>query len=300
MARPVSSDLDAELAKKQNKPIELLDLFFGSQTSDDVSTLHYAIGTDMPLDFYNVDGALKTYSPIGVRRTEVTNVMDTETRTLTLEIDNINRAFQSLFFQGADFMRDKRVMLRHIDLDATGAAANAVIILDAAIASVRITEKVCQVDLAGAIGNLQFQTGRVLDRLCPLVFAGAICAAGVSAATLLQAATDTVAAGSTKTSVGLATVNKPDKYYAIGMLVFNSGQNIGVIRKVIKWTQSAKTAVLDFGLPFTPQVGDSVTIKRDCDKTLHECKTRYTEIDATVGNTANFHGFPTVVDSVNP
>ncbi len=300
MARTVASPLNTELAKHQNKPIELLDLFFGSQSNDDASTLHYAIGTDVPVSFFNIDGNAKTYTPIPVSRSEVSNVLDTETRTLTLQIENINRAFQAFFFQGADFMRDKRVMLRHVDLNALGAAANAVIILDATIGSVRITERVCQIDLAGAIGNLNFETGRRLDRLCPLTFAGTICASGVSAATLKQELTDTVASGSTKTSVKLTSTNKPDKYYAIGELEFTSGQNIGQIRKVITWTSSTKTAVLDFGLPYTPIAGDAVKIRRGCDKTFNECKNRYTEIDTVNGNTANFHGFPTVVDSVNP
>jgi len=300
MTRPISATLDTELAKHQNQPIELLDLFFGSQVNDDASTLHYAMGTDAPIDFFNVDGVTKTYTPLPVSRSEVTNVLDTETRTLTLQMANINRTFQAFFFQGADFMRDKRILLRHVDRNALSAAGDAVIILDGTIASVRITEKVCQLELAGAIGNLTFQTGRKIDRLCPLTFAGSLCAAGVSAATLKQEQTDTVAAGSTKTAIKLSTVNNADRYYAIGELEFASGQNVGQMRKVISWTQNTKTAVVDFGFTSTPQIGDAVKIRRGCDKTFNECKTRYTEVDAVNGNAANFHGFPTVVDSVNP
>lgn len=299
MARTTTAAFDTEKAKKQNKPIELLDLFFGSQTADDVSTLHYAIH-DVPVAFFNIDGVATTYTPIGVRRSEVSNVIENETRQMTLEIDNINRTFQTFFFQNADFMRDKRVLLRHVFDDALGAAANAVVILDGTIATVRITERVCQIELAGAIGQLQFQTGRAIDRLCPLNFAGSLCAFGVAVATLTQETTDTVAAGSTKTAVRLASVVRPDKYFAIGLLEFTSGQNNGYVRKVIKWTQSTKEAVLDFSLPFTPTVGDGVKIKRDCDKTFNECKGRYTEVDAVNGNTANFHGMNTVVQSVNP
>lgn len=297
--RTTTAAFDTEKNKAQSAPIELLDLFFGSQTADDASTLHYAI-TDQPVAFFNIDGAAKSYTPIGVRRSGVSNVMENEQRQATLEIDNLNRAFQVFFFQNADFMRDKRVLLRHVFADALGAAANAVVILDGTIAAVRITEKICQIELAGAVGQLQFRTGRNIDRLCPLNFAESLCAAGVSAATLLQELTDTVAAGSTKTSIKLATVNKPDKYYAVGEIEFTSGQNNGYLRKVIKWTQSTKEAVPDFGLPFTPAVGDGVKIRRDCDKTFNECKNRYTEIDAVNGNTANFAGFPTVVQSVNP
>ena len=292
--------LNTELAKHQNQPIELLDIFFGSQSNDDASTLHYALGTDAPINFFNVDGVSKTYTPLPVSRSEVTNVLDTETCALTLQMENINRTFQAFFFQGADFMRDKRILLRHVDLNALAAAGDAVIILDGTIASVRITEKVCQLELAGAIGNLNFQTGRKIDRLCPLTFAGSLCAAGVNTATLKQEQTDTVAVGSTKTSIKLATVNNADKYYAIGEMEFTSGQNLGQTRKVITWTQSTKTAVVDFGFTYTPQAGDAIKIRRGCDKTFNECKTRYTEIDAANGNTANFHGFPTVVDSVNP
>ncbi len=297
--RTTTAAFNTERDKKQNHPIELLDLFFGSQTVDDVSTLHYAIH-DEDVSFFNIDGGAKTYTAIGVRRSDVSNVMDNEARQTTLEIDNIKRDFQSFFFQNADFMRDKRVLLRHVFQGATGALGDAIVILDGAISTVRITQKVCQFELAGVIGQLQFQTGRQLDRLCPLNFVSALCAAGVTVATLTQEATDTVAAGSTKTAVRLATVTRPDKYYAIGTIEFTSGQNSGYLRKVIKWTSSTKQADLDFGLPFTPTVGDSVKIKRDCDKTFKECRDRYTEIDPVTGNTANFHGFPSVVQTINP
>lgn len=299
MARTTTAAFNTERDKKQNHPIELLDLFFGSQTVDDASTLHYAIH-DADVGFFNIDGAAKTYTAIGVRRSDVSNVIENEARQTTLEIDNINRAFQAFFFQNADFMRDKRVLLRHVFQGATAALADAITILDGVISTVRITERVCQIELAGVIGQLQFHTGRHIDRLCPLNFVSALCAAGVTVATLTQEATDTVAAGSTKTAVRLTTNTKADKYYAIGTLEFTSGQNVGYLRKVIKWTLATKQADLDFALPFTPTIGDAVKIKRDCDKTFNECKNRYTEVHATLGNTANFHGFNTVVQTINP
>lgn len=299
MARTVSSALATELAKKQQYPIELLDLFFGSQTADDASTLHYAIH-DQSVAFFDIGGATETYTPIGVRRSAVSNVMENEQRQVTFEIDNFNHAFQTFFFQNADFMRDKRVVLRHVDGNALGAAANAVVVIDGTIASVRITEKVCQIELAGVIGQLQFQTGRHIDRLCPLNFAESLCAHGVSAATLLQEVTDSVTGSSTKGALIFNTVNQPDKYYAVGTVEGVSGLNVGVVRKVVKWTQSTKRADLDFELPSTPSNGDTFKIRRDCDKTVNECKNRYTEIHATLGNTANFAGFPTVVDTINP
>jgi hypothetical protein len=299
MARTTTAAFNTERDNKQNRPIELLDIFFGSQTADDASTLHYAIW-DEPVDFFNIDAVSKTYTPIGVRRSGATNVMDNEQRQMTLEIDNINRAFQALFFQNADFMRDKRVVLRHVFKDALAAAANAVVILDGLIASVRITERICQMELAGVIGQMQFQTGRVIDRLCPLNFAAGLCAAGTTAATLLQEATDTVTGSSTKSALFFSTINKADKYFAVGTVEGVTGQNAGLIRKVIKWTSSTKKADLDFVLPFTPANGDQFKIRRDCDKTILECTARYVEVHATNGNKANFAGFPSVVNSVNP
>ncbi len=299
MARPTTTAFNIEITKKQNHPIELLDLFFGDQTTDDAATLHYAIH-DAPVSFFGISGAAFTYSPIGVRRSDVSNVMENEQRQTTLEIDNINRTFQQFFFQNADFMRDKRVILRHVQAGAMSSLADAVTILDGTIAVVRITEKLCQLELSGAIGQLQFKTGRVIDRLCPLVFAGPICANSVAVQTLTQQTTDMIAAGSTKTDIVAATLNQTDKYWAIGTIQFTGGQNNGYIRKVIKWTQATKTAKLDFALPYAPAVGDGFKIKRDCDKTFDECKTRYREVDAVNGNTANFHGFPTVVETVNP
>ncbi len=297
--RTTTAAFNTEKAKTQNRPIELLDLFFGSQTADDANTLHFAIH-DENVSFYSMGGVLKTYTAIGVQRSDVSNVMENEARQTTLELANVNKQFQSFFFQNADFMRDKRVVLRHLFKDAMSAAGDALVILDATINTVRITEKACQLELSGVIGQLQFKTGRYLDRLCSLNFAGTLCAAGTTAATLLQEVTDTVAAGSSKTAIRVTTTAVADKYYALGVLEYVGAANAGIIRKIIKWTQSTKEAVLDFALPNNPVTGESVKLRRDCDKTINECKGRYTEVHATLGNSANDHGFPTVVDSINP
>lgn len=296
--RTISSGLATELAKHSQYPIELVDLFFGSQLVDDSSTLHYAIH-DVPVGFFNLDGAAKTYTPIGLRRSGVTNIIENEQRQVSLALDNLNRTFQAFFFQNADFMRDKRIVLRHVDGNALGNAANAVVVMDGTVSVVRITERACELELGGSLGGLSFKPGWPLDRICSLEFAETICARGVSAATLLQEQTDTLASGSTKTAVRLASVTRPDRYYALGTISFLTGQNAGAMRKIIKWTQSTKQADLDFGLPYTPTVGDSVTIRRDCDKTINECRSRYTEINPVSGNEANFHGFPTVTQSIN-
>ena len=299
MTRPTSSSFDTEVAKKQLRPVELLDIFFGIQTADDANTLHFAIH-DAPVTFFNTDGGAQIYTPIGVRRSEMSNVMDNEQRKVTLEIDNIDRTFQAFFFQNADFMRDKRVVLRTVLLDALAAAADAVRTIDGTIDTITITERICQIDFHGAIGNLTFRTGWPLDRICPYNFVSTLCAQGVTVQDLLQKTADTAASGSTKTTIKAATLGQPDGFWAVGTIKFTSGVNNGITRKVIKWTQSSKDILLDFGLPDTPGVGDGFDISRDCDKTFKECKERYTEVDATKGNSDNFGGFQTVVHSINP
>jgi len=299
MTRTTTSAFNTELAKKGLQPIELLDLFFGSQTADDASTLHFAIH-DQAFSFFNIDGVATTYTPIGVRRSEITNVMDNEQRQATLEIDNINRQFQTFFFQNADFMRDKRVILRTILVGATGAAADAVRLIDGMIDVVTITERLCQIELHGVIGGLMFRTGWIMDRICPYRFAGAFCAQSVSAATLLQSQADTAASGSTKSSIKATSLNRLDDYYNIGTIKFTAGQNKGLMRKVIDWTLSTKIILPDVAFPYDPAVGDAFTIARDCDKTFSQCKNRYTEIDAVNGNAANFGGFDTLVRTINP
>lgn len=303
MPRTVSSSLNTELQKRQNQPIELIDLYLDDAGTDHANALHYAI-RDQNVSFFDLGGAARTYNAIGARRGEVPNPIELESRSVVYEINNVNRDFQAFFFKNSDYMRDKRFVVRHIDAAALGSINDAVVIIDGLISTAKITEKVFQIEVAGIVGTLMFSTGRHLDRLCPLIFAGALCTQGVTPSLLHQETADTAASGSTAAIIKAATLAQANGYWASaghpGIIEFTTGPLAGMRRELSDWVQATKELKLKFSFPQAPNVGDSFKVKRDCNKTVDECKTRYTEVDAINGNTANFHGFPTVVQTVNP
>lgn len=78
-------------------------------------------------------------------------------------------------------------------------------------------------------------------------------------------------------------------YYALGKIVFTSGQNNGAVRSVKSSVQSGGTnkvtASLTFPLRYTPAIGDAFTIYTGCDKAQPTCSSKF-------NNLTNFKGFP--------
>ena len=98
-------------------------------------------------------------------------------------------------------------------------------------------------------------------------------------------ASNTVASGSTNTTINLTTPVTA-AVYAQGFIVFTSGQNNG-ITMAIKSQPSTTQIVLGGQTPLPLTVGDSFTMFFGCDKTQATCQVRF-------NNLINFGGQPYV------
>lgn len=94
-----------------------------------------------------------------------------------------------------------------------------------------------------------------------------------------------IAAGSTKNKLRIAqaTTTLADEYLNEGLLVFETGTNLGVARGIKE--QKGDVLTLREPLLFTPRPGDKIWTAPGCDKTIRTCIDRY-------NNKQNFRGFP--------
>ena len=299
MSRTTTSEFDAKAQAAQNKPVEIIDYFLGSQVIDDTDTLHYAI-YDRNVDFFDVDDNAQTYAAGRLSRSQITHNPGLRQDSVTLQFDNVDDRFQAFFWQRPNYMKYKRFLIRQIFYDLLGSPTHAVTKFDGVTDHVFIGEAICQIRVVSKLGYAGFQSGVAVDRVCPIsVFANSRCAQSVSVSTLTQEATDNVDAGSTTSVVKVKTMAQADDYWKIGKIEFTSGANDGIVRKVIGWVQADKEFTLDFPLPNIPAEDDTVKVLRDCNRTLDMCRTRFTEVGGN-GNMANFRGKNTVVRTLNP
>jgi hypothetical protein len=299
--RTTTSEFDAKAEAGQNRPAEIIDFFLGSQETDDADTKHYAM-YDTDIDFFDVDSNAQTYEATRISRSEASQNMNMQRDSLTLTLDNVSEEFTTKFWEQAMHLQDRRVLLRKLFTDNVGSATQMVIIMDGIVDTVSVTERSCRLEVVSFVGFIGFNPGIRLGRICPIsVFANSRCAQSVSPVTLLtQETTDNVDVGSTTTSIKVKTLTQTDDYWKVGRLEFTSGANDGMVRKIIAWDQSTKTFTIDFPVKTAPSEDDTVKVLRDCNRTLDMCRTRFTEVDASIGNIANFRGFNTVPTIVNP
>lgn len=300
MSKTTTASYDAKAQAAQNKPVEIVDFFLGSQTADDADTKHYGM-YDKTIEFFDIDGNAQTYSPGRLSRGQVAHNAGLRQSSVTLQFGNVDNRFQTFFWQHPGFMLDKRLLIRQLFADLLSAATHMTTILDGIVDHVFIGEDICQIRVVSKTGYTGFRSGVAVDRVCPIsVFANSRCAQGVTVTDLTQETTDNVDAGSTTSVVKVKTMAQADDYWNIGKIEFTSGANDGYVRKITDWVQSTKSFTLDYPLPNVPAEDDTVKVLRDCNRTLDMCKTRFTEVDASLGNSANFRGKNTVARSLNP
>ncbi len=299
MTRTTTSQYDTKSQAAQNKPVEIVDYFLGSQVADDADTKHYGL-YDRNVDFFDIDGNAQTYSPGRLSRSQVSHNAGLRQSSVTLQFGNVDDRFQTFFWQHPGFMLDKRMVIRQLFADLLSSATHAITIIDGVVDHVYIGEKICQIKIISKTGYTGFRSGVPIDRVCPIsVFANSRCAQGVTVSTLTQETTDNADAGSTASVVKVKTMAQADDYWNVGKIEFTSGSNDGYVRKIIDWVQSTKSFTLDYPVPNVPAENDTVKVLRDCNRTLDMCETRFTEVGAN-GNRANFRGKNTVARTLNP
>ena len=76
-----------------------------------------------------------------------------------------------------------------------------------------------------------------------------------------------------------------DDWFNGGALIFEEGDNSGVVREIVDWVQSSGRVTTFLPFPATPVVGQRVRVYPGCDKRLSTCRDRF-------DNVLNFRGEP--------
>lgn len=287
MARDLSDDVIAQKNAAQNRPIELYDLYLGSQTAVDSDTKFFC-GYPDTISFFDLEGSAQDYTPIAGKRGPVKHNMDMAVDFFNFTLDSVQITNLVALVAGTDF-RDKRLVIRKVFLDELDEAADAVILFDGKMDRITISEKNFNVQVISKI-NLKIRTGRFFQLLCPWTFGGTYCAFVRSSTGVT---TQTCDAGCTTSVIKDAARGEADNYWKDGYVQFTSGENDGVNRRVTASSQSANTFTLDVALDNAPEAGDTYDLYQGCDKLVSTCEDRFS-------NQANFGGFHTIPVELKP
>ena len=277
-----------EAVKDANRPIELYDLYLGSQNSCDSQTFYFCTDNKR-VYFWNLDSVLQYYQPIKVNRSSIPASNQLEIEAVSGEFDNVDRLWSN-WLNTID-LRGKRVVVRKVFLDLLNDQTHAKVMFDGIINAVsELTELSAKIECKSKLKSLSLETGRLQQLYCNYIFGDEFCQLDV-ATTRLNG--QTVDAGSTTGAVIDAARVEVDDWWNDGIIQFMSGVNQGLKRKVVDFIVSQHKLVLDYALPQAPVSGDLYTIERGCDKSFDVCRNRF-------NNQANFGGFKNIPQLINP
>jgi hypothetical protein len=280
MARDISTPVSGVLTSGTNAPIEVYDVYLEDET------LHFA-AFDRDIEFFTPSGDPETYLGLGVSRDPIRTSAETTVDSVTIRLDNVNKAMSS--YVANNELRGRKIIVRKIfaDISGTWDADDDIYLFNGIINRPSLGESVMEIECVSRVGTLEVESPRRLyDIMCPWRFAGTGCTDGsLSADQLLNAQSGTVKAGSTTTVINDNARTEAANYWKSGQVEFTSGDYEGEKRLVISSVQNT-SFTLDYPLPGAPAAGDGYTIKRGCDKTITRC--------SGLSNSAAFGGFYTV------
>ncbi len=277
-----------EAVKDANRPIELYDLYLGSQNSCDSQTFYFCTDNKR-VYFWNLDSVLQYYQPIKVNRSSIPASNQLEIEAVSGEFDNVDRLWSN-WLNTID-LRGKRVVVRKVFLDLLSDQTHAKVMFDGIINAVsELTELSAKIECKSKLKSLSLETGRLQQLYCNYIFGDEFCQLDVSTTRLNGQMVD---AGSTTGAVIDAARVEVDDWWNDGIIQFMSGVNQGLKRKVVDFISVQHKLVLDYALPQVPATGDLYTIERGCDKSFDVCRNRF-------NNQANFGGFKNIPQLINP
>lgn len=275
----LSATLIAIKNQVQHKPVEIHDIYLGSQTAEDSNTLHF-INFYLAKTFFTYLGHVsQSYTPLAINRTAIKKTSRGEIERVSYRIDNINKAM-SAYATVHDF-RNKRVVTRLIFRGNLTSYLDCKIIFDGFIQAISFEQKSMSATCVPVLGSLKIETGWPYQIQCNAHFGDEFCT--VNKNTTANKLTGTATGGSTTTLIDAVKLNQVNDYWNWGIVIFTSGLNNGDSRKIIDFDQITNKVTLDYALDNAILAGDTYTIYRGCDKTLNMC-------DTTYGNTVNYHG----------
>ena len=279
----LSATLLAIIAQAQHRPVEIHDIYLGSQTVEDSNTLHF-VNFYWPITFFTYIGqSAQEYTPLGVSRTAIKKSSTGEIERVTYRIDNVNKGM-SAYAASINF-RNKRVVTRLIFRDHLSSYSDAKVVFDGFIQNISFRKSSMVASVVPIIGSLSFETGWPYQIECNAKFGDAYCQINKEAAA--NKVTGAATGGTTTTLIDTNNLIQADDYWNWGTITFTSGNNTGHSRKILDFNGTTDTLTLDYALDNAVSVGDQYTVYRGCDKTLNSC-------DSIYSNTINYHGFHTI------
>ncbi len=275
--RDLSSNITSEKELDITRPIDLYDIYLGSQTAVDDDTLFFAVCPET-VSFWDIEDSPQSYIPLGIGRSPVKHNMDLSIDYFNAKLDNVDKAMGALI-ASTDF-RNKRVILRTVFLNQLNNAEDATILFDGVMDKPSISESALIVQVVSNL-NLKRKTGRLYQLMCGWIFGGTYCTINRDTNKI----SSTVESGSTTSIIVDSERTEITNYWKHGLIHFTSGNNNGVKRRVTAF--SSGQISMDIVLFNTPVAGDTFDLYQGCDKTLEWCNTYHS-------NRANFGGFHTL------
>lgn len=265
------------------RPVEIHDIYLGSQTSEDTNTLHFA-SFYRQINFYTYLGSIgQSYQALAIRRTAIKRTYDAAIDRVEYRVDNVNKTMTD-YAKAIDF-RNKRIVTRLLYRDYLDDPSNAVVTFDGIIQNITFEQTAMVASCVPIISSLAFETGWPYQINCANKFGDSFCTVDKNSAANKK--TGTATGGSTATLIDTVNLTQADDYWNIGEILMLSGANLGSRRKIIDFIQSENKLIFDFEMNFDIAAGDQYSVFRGCDKRLVTCTNIYS-------NDANYHGFHTI------
>jgi len=279
----LSATLTAIKNQVMHKPVEIYDIYLGSQTAEDSNTLHY-VNFYKAINFFTyLSHAAQSYTPLGISRTAIKKTSKNEIERVQFKLDNVNKAMGA--YAASHNFRNKRVVVRLIFRDYLASYLDAKIVFDGFIQAIIFEQKSMVATATPKIGSLAFETGWLYQLNCSARFGDAYCKIDKEA--VANKVTGSATGGTTSTVIDTVNLTQINDYWNWGTVTFTSGLNNGDSRKIIDFDNATRKVTLDYALDNAVIAGDGFTVYRGCSKTLDMCQNTYS-------NEVNFHGFHTI------
>jgi len=254
----------------------------------------YLTDHDQDIDFYNLDGNPQTYTAAAISRGQVKTNIDNHIDSVTVHLDNINRAMTD--YIATYKFRGRRMVVWRVYEDYLTDSDDYITIFDGVMDKPAITEGSMEIVVKSRLGTLVKKVPRRIYQVhCNWEFGGTECTINkfIIETMIVNA---TVTAGSATNVIVIAGASYESlavDYYKFGSVIFTAGDNNKETRSITYSKGSlANYGVqgvelgLAYSLDYDP-AGDTATIQQGCDKTPTTCENKY-------NNLVNYGGFTTV------
>lgn len=247
MTRPLSPNVALEIAKAENRPVELYAIYLDKETL-------YLAQHDQNVQFFDEEGTPTLYYAAAIRRSSIRTNVESRVDECSVSLDNVNREM-SAYMAHHEF-RGRRLKIIKAFLDHLSDFANHVIVFDGVMDAPGANQSTMTVSVTSRLDTLSVGVPRRhYQRICGWKFGGQECGVNIMAVTVTGTTQAVSADGRILTLSGRSEASG---YYEDGILTIG-----GLSRKVID--SDGPTIEVEYGFP-ADAVDDSYTLRRGCNK----------------------------------